>query len=109
MHVTRRADGTGRASSTSTRACACSRARRRGAEAEQVIVANPDQVVFVFACADPEPNFRMLDRLLVVAERERIPAQMCANKIDLAGRTRRANEFDVYRASGLSGASTSPP
>ena len=35
---------------------------------EQVLVANPDQAVFVFSCADPDPNFRMLDRFLVVAE-----------------------------------------
>jgi ribosome biogenesis GTPase len=53
------------------------------ADREQVIVANPDQVFFVMACADPPPNPRMLDRLLVAAEREHIPAAICANKLDL--------------------------
>src|SRR3990172_7309705 len=35
---------------------------------EQVIVANPDQAVFVFYFADPAPKLRMLDRFLVIAE-----------------------------------------
>ncbi len=65
-----------------------------------MIVANPDQVVFVFACADPDPNFRMLDRLLVVAEREQIPAQVCANKIDLVVERAARDEFDEYARLG---------
>src|SRR5512147_1400840 len=31
---------------------------------QQVILANPDQAVFVFACAHPAPRLRMLDRFL---------------------------------------------
>lgn len=50
---------------------------------EQVLVANPDQAVFVFACANPAPHVRMLDRFLVVAEANDIPAVICANKTDL--------------------------
>jgi len=50
---------------------------------EQVIIANTDQVVFVFSCAQPAPNFRMLDRFLVIAEHAGIPITICANKIDL--------------------------
>jgi ribosome biogenesis GTPase len=65
-------------------------------EIEQVIVANPDQAVFVFACAEPDPNFRMLDRLLVVAEREGIPAVICANKIDLVKLRSAKAEFGEY-------------
>lgn len=67
-----------------------------GRKAEQVIVANPDQVVLVIACADPDPNFRMLDRLLVAAERERIPARICANKIDLVVERAARAEFGEY-------------
>lgn len=67
-----------------------------GRKAEQVIVANPDQMVFILACADPDPNFRLLDRLLVVAERERIPARVCANKIDLVVERAARSEFDEY-------------
>lgn len=50
---------------------------------QQVLLANPDQAVFVFACAQPEPKLRMLDRFLVIAEKQRVPALIVANKIDL--------------------------
>lgn len=50
---------------------------------QQVLLANPDQAVFVFACASPTPKLRMLDRFLVVAEKQKIPALIAANKIDL--------------------------
>jgi ribosome biogenesis GTPase len=50
---------------------------------QQVLLANPDQAVFVFACAHPSPRLRMLDRFLVIAEKQMIPAVIVANKIDL--------------------------
>jgi ribosome biogenesis GTPase len=65
-------------------------------EREQVIIANPDQVVFVIACADPDPRLRMLDRLLVGAERQEIPPIICANKVDLVGIERAHDQFDIY-------------
>jgi ribosome biogenesis GTPase / thiamine phosphate phosphatase len=68
-----------------------------GREREQVIVANPDQMVVIMACADPDPNFRMLDRILVVAERENIPALICANKVDLVHRRDAEKAFSDYR------------
>jgi ribosome biogenesis GTPase len=70
------------------------------AEREQVIVANPDQAIFVFACADPAPRLRMLDRLLVGAELQGIPPVVCANKIDLMGRKKRRALFDTYKHIG---------
>jgi ribosome biogenesis GTPase len=70
------------------------------AEREQVIVANPDQAVFVFSCAEPFPNLRMLDRLLVGAEVQHIPAVVCANKVDLVKRKEARAFFDVYREIG---------
>ncbi len=65
-------------------------------EREQVIIANPDHVIFVFACAEPEPRLRMLDRLLVGAELQHIPAVICANKIDLVGRQEAEKLFEIY-------------
>jgi ribosome biogenesis GTPase len=50
---------------------------------QQVLVANVDQVVFVFACSHPRPRLRMLDRFLVIAEKQKIPPLIVANKIDL--------------------------
>jgi len=69
-------------------------------EREQVIVANPDQAVFVLACAQPSPNLRMLDRLLVGAEYQHIPAIVCANKVDLVGRHQAQALFGVYEKIG---------
>lgn len=50
---------------------------------QQIILANPDQIVAVFACAEPEPHLRMLDRFLVIAEKQHLHAVIVANKIDL--------------------------
>ncbi len=64
---------------------------------EQVIIANPDQVVFVFSCAEPEPSFKMLDRFLVIAEHAEIPVVICANKTDLVERGDDVQEmFGLY-------------
>ena len=62
---------------------------------QQVLLANADQAVFVFACANPSPKLRMLDRFLVIAEKQRVPAVIVANKIDLvdASPTLSAKEF----------------
>ena len=77
-------DGTGLIEAIEPRQRALSRmAPTPRGEYEQIIVANPDQVVFVFACANPEPRLRMLDRMLVVAEKQEIPALIVANKADL--------------------------
>jgi ribosome biogenesis GTPase len=65
-------------------------------EYQQIIVANPDQVVFVYACADPEPRLRMLDRFLVSAEKEGIPSLIVANKIDLVGMEEALQWFGRY-------------
>lgn len=69
-------------------------------EIEQVLVANPDQAVIVFACADPDPNFRLLDRFLVMTEREEIPAIIVANKLDLVKPRSAYAEFGEYKDLG---------
>ncbi|HET7011469.1 MAG TPA: ribosome small subunit-dependent GTPase A [Anaerolineales bacterium] len=77
--------------------------RDPGSKREQVLVANPDQAVFVLSAAEPAPlprNRRLLDRFLVVAERERLPASIVVNKIDLTGRAAAAEPFLVYPALG---------
>lgn len=56
---------------------------RPGGVYQQVLLANPNQAVFVFACANPNPKLRMLDRFLVIAEKQNIPVVIVANKIDL--------------------------
>lgn len=68
--------------------------------AEDVILANPDQAMVVFAAAEPEPHPRMLDRFLVVAEFNELPTVICVNKIDLTGIEAAQAIFGVYEAIG---------
>jgi ribosome biogenesis GTPase len=63
-----------------------------------VLLANPDQAVFVFACANPSPRLRMLDRFLVIAEKQQIPVLIAANKIDLVDDPR--SIFGMYESIG---------
>ncbi len=73
--------------------------RPRG-DYQQVLLANPDQAVFVFACAHPSPKLRMLDRFLVIAEKQRIPAVIVANKIDMVGLDAARQTFGMYPSLG---------
>ncbi len=65
-------------------------------EYQQVLLANPDQVVLVFACANPPPHLRMLDRFLVICEKQQIPAAIVINKIDLIGLEQACEMFAAY-------------
>ena len=65
---------------------------------QQVLLANADQAVFVFACASPSPKLRMLDRFLVIAEKQRIPVVIVANKTDLV-----ENAKDIFGLYGSIG------
>ncbi|MEW6085564.1 MAG: ribosome small subunit-dependent GTPase A [Chloroflexota bacterium] len=67
-------------------------------EYQQVLLANADQAVFVFACAHPNPKLKMLDRYLVVAEKQKVPAVIVANKIDLVEDAKRI--FGLYESIG---------
>jgi len=67
---------------------------------QQVLLANPDQAVFVFACAHPNPKLKMLDRFLVIAEKQKIPSIIVANKIDLVDDA--AKIFGLYETIGYS-------
>jgi ribosome biogenesis GTPase len=73
---------------------------------EQVIVANVDQVVPVFAAAEPAPKWNMLDRYLVSAESAGLAALICITKLDLARAQDEVTQgdlwsaVDVYRRSG---------
>jgi ribosome biogenesis GTPase len=73
---------------------------------EQVIAANVDLVVPVFAAANPAPHWNLLDRYLVSAESLELPSLVCIAKLDLAqaegGSTEEelAAAVDVYRRIG---------
>ena len=96
------ADGTGTIESVAERERVLSRARpspeKRNilTDQEQIWVANPDQVIFVFSIRQPSPTLRKLDRFLVVAEMNEIPAVICINKIDLVKPGEAEQTFRIY-------------
>ncbi|MEA4812870.1 MAG: ribosome small subunit-dependent GTPase A [Anaerolineaceae bacterium] len=67
---------------------------------QQVILANADQILIVFACQQPEPHLRMLDRFLVVAERAQIPAIIVVTKLDLTSQATAESIFGLYQDLG---------
>ncbi|MEO7217290.1 MAG: ribosome small subunit-dependent GTPase A [Gemmatimonadaceae bacterium] len=67
---------------------------------ERVVVANLDQVVVVFAAANPEPHPRMLDRFLVIAEANSLAARVVINKLDLGSESVLRKRFGDYEAAG---------
>lgn len=80
-----------------------SRLARNTDDIEQVILANPDQALFMFSVSHPQPHRRMLDRFLLLAESRGLPAMIAINKIDLTtadGGERDAATFlfEDYRA-----------
>lgn len=78
-------------------------------EYQQVLIANPDQVVLVFACTQPDPKMGMLDRFLVMAEKHGVPALIVINKTDLMGLDEAQSLFDFYQELGYPVIYTSVP
>jgi ribosome biogenesis GTPase len=68
--------------------------------AEDVILANPDQALVVFAAAQPDPHLRMLDRFLVIAEANELPVFLCVNKVELVGQEAVEQVFGLYARIG---------
>lgn len=56
--------------------------RSPGENRPRVIAANVDQAVVVVAAVSPEPNLRLLDRLLVACHHAGIGPLICVNKVD---------------------------
>lgn len=65
-------------------------------------VSNVDQAVVVFAITDPMPNLNLLDRFLVMMERQDVPVNICFNKIDLVGLSEQKKLREIYEPAGYS-------
>lgn len=63
-------------------------------------VANVDQAMVIFALASPKPNFNLLDRFLIMMEKQGIPSVLCFNKEDLADSVIVEEVRERYRESG---------
>ena len=67
---------------------------------ERIVASNVDQVLIVFAAARPEPNERMLDRFLAIAEGSELAARVVINKIDLVNARATRERFALYERLG---------
>jgi ribosome biogenesis GTPase len=74
---------------------------------EQTLVSNLDQLVVVFACAEPRPDLWLLDRWLVATEASELTPLIVANKGDLVSGEDFHELFDEFAALGYSVLETS--
>lgn len=72
----------------------------RRSELIRPAVANVDQALVVFAAASPEPNWNLLDRFLIMMEKQNVPVVICFNKMDLIDEERFQQYKKVYEKSG---------
>ena len=63
-------------------------------------VANVDQAFVIFAMENPKPNFMLLDRFLIMMEKENVPAVICFNKKDLATQEELELLYETYKSCG---------
>lgn len=63
-------------------------------------VSNIDQAVVVFAITEPMPNLNLLDRFLVMMERQEVPVIICFNKIDLSSQEEIDKLKEIYGPAG---------
>jgi ribosome biogenesis GTPase len=63
-------------------------------------VSNISQALVVFAIANPMPNLNLLDRFLVMMERNEIDTIICFNKIDLVDEEEILKLRDIYVKAG---------
>ena len=72
----------------------------RKSELIRPAVANVDQALVVFAVTKPSPHFNLLDRFLVMMERQKIPVVLCFNKEDIAEDEQIAQLERIYEGCG---------
>ena len=63
--------------------------------------ANVDQVLLVFAATSPEPNFNLLDRFLIMMQKQSVSTVLLFNKTDIADDVRLKILAQNYEASGV--------
>ncbi len=62
-------------------------------------ISNIECLVIVFAGANPEPNFKVIDKLLVISEMKQVDVIICVNKADLLTDKQRDNIRNIYEKS----------
>ena len=77
-----------------------SRKRKVGGGRELILASNLDQVLGVFATRKPRLKFGTIDRLLIAAGRQGLPAAIVLNKMDLSLDAEAEQRLQVYEAMG---------
>ena len=72
----------------------------RRSELIRPAVANADQALLLFALKKPAPNCNLLDRFLLMMQRQGLPVLLVWNKEDLAEEADWRNMLEIYRDSG---------
>ncbi len=63
-------------------------------------VANIDQALVIFAIVKPEPNFNLLDRFLIMMEKQGLNSVICFNKQDIATKKEKQELRKAYESCG---------
>lgn len=63
-------------------------------------VANVDQALVIFAVCQPKPNFGLLDRFLIMMQRQQVDTVICFNKQDIADEREMERLAAVYENCG---------
>ncbi len=63
-------------------------------------VANIDQALVIFSMKNPEPNFNLLDRFLLMLKQKELPCILVFNKMDLASGEEQEAIGKIYEHSG---------
>jgi len=69
-------------------------------EIKRPAVANVDQAMVIFAAAEPDPNLNLLDRFLIMMQKQNIETIVCFNKKDIANQEEIRLLMDTYVNSG---------
>ena len=72
----------------------------RTSELIRPAAANVDQALVIFAITNPEPNFNLLDRFLVMMDYQNLPTVILFNKEDLADDSEKEKVKNIYRDCG---------
>lgn len=70
--------------------------RSRLQKLPQLMAANLDLLVIMFAAQEPRLKPRLLDRFLIIAEQAGVPPVICINKMDLKGASEVKVDMAVY-------------
>lgn len=72
----------------------------RSRELIRPAVANVSQALVIFAVVKPKPGFNLLDRFLIMMERQNVPCAICFNKRDLDEENAGETYLRIYRDCG---------